>query len=138
MSHHDVRPFTTSDAIWQNSVYDPPKSERKIGLKELVDTATAKGKKFALTEWAPQITDCGPDHPTSPDPALFLKKTYEFLWANRTKVAWDTYFSTGCTQLYDRSANAAAQTYHDLWGRGTDDGSSASARPMPPQQVSVE
>lgn len=137
MSHHDVRPFTTSESEWQNSIVAPPRSEKRIGLQELVDTATAKGKKFALTEWATQLADCGPDHPTSPDPALFLKKTYEFLWANRSKVAWDTHFSVGCTELYDRSSTEAAKTYKELWGRGTDDGA-AETQPTPPQQLVVE
>jgi len=137
MSHHDVRPFTTSESVWQNSVYDPPRSERKIGLKELVDTATAKGKKFALTEWGTQMVNCGPDHPAAPDPALFLRKTYEFLWANRSKVAWDTHFSVGCTQLYDRTSTRAAQTYRDLWRSGRDDGGGSSV-PAPPQQIEVE
>ncbi len=137
MSHHDVRPFTTSDQIWQDYIVSPPKSERKIGLKELVDTATAKGKKFALTEWGTQITDCGDDHPAAPNPALFLRKTYEFLWANRAKVAWDTHFSTGCTQIYDRLSTAAGQTYKELWGSGGDNGS-VSAVPTPPQQLNVE
>jgi len=138
MSHHDVRPFTTSDSVWQDYVYAPPKSERKIGLKELVDTATAKGKKIALTEWGTQMSDCGPDHPAAPNPALFLKKTYEFLWANRSKVAWDTHFSVGCTQLYDRISTSAAQTYHDLWRSGGGDDGGSSSLPTPPQQVQVE
>lgn len=136
MSHHDVRPFTTSDSVWQDSVYAPPKSQRKIGLKELVDTATAKGKKFALTEWGTQLVDCGPDHPAAPDPALFLRKTYEFLAANRSKVAWDTHFSVSCTELYDRASTPAGRTYKELWGR-SDDGS-ANKDPMPPAQLSVE
>ena len=138
ISHHDVRPFTTSDSVWQSSIYDPPKSARKIGLKELVDTATANGKKFALTEWAPQMADCGDDHPQSADPALFLKKTYEFLWANRSKVAWDTYFATACTQLHNRSTTDAARTYKELWGSGGAIARPIPPQPTPPQQVKVE
>lgn len=138
MSHHDVRPFTTSDSVWEEFVVSPPKSERKIGLKELVDTATANGKKFALTEWGTQITDCGPDHPAASNPALFLRKTYEFLYANRSKLAWDTHFSVSCTQVYDRLSTAAGQTYKDLWASGGDDGSSPNKVPTPPQQVSVD
>ena len=138
MSHHDVNPFTTSDSVWQDSVYAPPTSKKKIGLKELVDTATAKGKKIALTEWGTQMADCGPDHPASPDSALFLKKTYEFLWANRSKVAWDTHFSVSCTQLYNRSSTEAAQTYKELWGSGGGDGIPIPPQPAPPQQVKVE
>jgi hypothetical protein len=134
MSHHDVRPFTTSDDVWQEYIVSPPKSERKIGLMELVDTATAAGKKFALTEWGTQITDCGPDHPAAPNPALFLRKTYEFLWANRSKVAWDTYFSTSCTQLYDRLSTPAGQTYKELWGQDR----AVSSTPAPPQLLGVQ
>jgi hypothetical protein len=138
MSHHDVRPFTTSDSVWQDYVVSPPRSERKIGLQELVDTATAKGKKFALTEWGTQIVDCGDDHPAAPNPALFLRKTYEFLWANRSKLAWDTHFSVSCTQVYDRLSTAAGQTYKELWGRDGGSNTSPNTEPLPPHAVSVE
>ena len=133
LSHHDGLPFVTSESTWQEH-YTPPASQREIGLKELVDTAAKHGKKFALTEWGTQMADCDGPWTTSPDPVLFIRKTYEFLSANRANLAWDTHFSVSCTQLYNRQSTEAAKTFRTLWTADSED----PPKPAPPELVTVE
>ena len=139
-STHDARPFTTSDATFEESTLSPPPSSRTIGLLELRDTAAARGKKFALSEWGAQMVDCSSNWPKSPNPAMFLSKVYDFLLANANHLAWDTYFSPSCTQLYGRQTTDAAKTYKSLWGNSqpAGNGGNNDAVPNAPQQFIVE
>jgi len=139
-STHDGQPFTTSDATFEASTLNPPPSARSIGLVELRNTAVARGKKFALSEWSAQMENCEAAWPQSPNPALFLEKVYAFLLANADHVAWDAYFSVGCTQLHNRYSTDAAKMYKSLWGTSQPDGSGGNENPTPnsPQQVRVE
>ena len=132
LSHHDGLPFVTSDSTWQEH-YAPPASKRFIGLKELVDTAAKHDKKFALSEWATQRSDCEGKWKTSPDPALFIRKTYEHISANKARLAWHKYFSVGCTQLYGRQSTEAAKTFKTLWTADSED----PPKPAPPELVTV-
>jgi hypothetical protein len=137
-SHHDTHPSVTSEDTWQAHLR-PPASKKEIGLLELVEAGIAHGKKIALTEWATQMEDCGPNHRTAPDPALFIKKTYEFLTENAANIAWDTHFSPSCTQLYGRQSTSAAEAYKSLWGSGSGGGGDTSpVRPNPPQLTTAD
>ena len=145
-STHDGLPFTVDDATFTQSTYNPPASSRTIGLLELRDTAAAVGKKFALSEWGSQMEDCHASGtwPTAPDPELFVRKVYAFLAANADMVAWDSYFSVSCTQLYGRQTTGTAMAYKSLWnssgstGGGTGGGQTTASPPKPPELVSVQ
>jgi hypothetical protein len=138
-STHDGQPFTTSDSTFETSTLNPPASTRSIGLRELRDTAVARGKKFALSEWGAQLQDCDGNWQQSPNAAMFLKNVYEFLLANAQNVAWDAYFSVSCTQLYGRQTTDAAKTYKSLWGNSNPPGGGdTDAAPNPPHQIAVE
>ena len=130
-SHHDGNAYTTSDSSWQQTHISPDPSKKVIGLRELVDVAKAHGKKFALSEWGTQMADCDATWKTAPNPALFIQKTYEFLYANKADLAWDTHFSVSCTALHSRQSSSAAQTYKTLWG-------SDETQPKPPSGLSVD
>lgn len=138
-STHDGQPFTTSVQTFEASTLNPPASARSIGLLELRNTAVSKGKKFALSEWGTQIEDCEEAWPQSPEPSMFLENVYEFLLANSEHVAWDAYFSVGCTQLHNRQSTDAAKSYKSLWSRNESSGV-GNGEPVPtaPQQLTVE
>jgi hypothetical protein len=137
-STHDGLPFSTSDATFKESTLSPPANSRSIGLIELRDTAVARGKKFALSEWSAQMEDCSDNWRKSPNAALFIGKVYDFLLANANHVAWDAYFTTSCTQLYGRQTTDAAKTYKSLWDSGQSSGGGENAAPNPPNQIGVE
>ena len=139
-STHDGQPFTTSDATFEDSTLGPSPNSRTISLLELRDTAVARGKKFALSEWSAQMQDCSESWRQSPQADLFIAKVYDFLLANANHVAWDAYFSVSCTQLYGRQTTDAAKTYKSLWGSGQPAGSGGDNDPVPnsPQQLTVE
>jgi hypothetical protein len=121
LSVHDGLPHTVDQATWEFAYLDPPASERRIGLTELLAVAVANDKKVALSEWAPVMADegCGGVWIKSPDPALFIQKVFDWLDANKSFVAFDTYFSPSCTSLYNRQATDAAITYKACWDDGT-------------------
>ncbi len=130
VSHHDAHPFVTNESTWQEHVQG--RNQRKIGLQEAYDLAVARGKFFVLSEWGTQFSQCSSASFTaSPNPALFIRKTYEFLVARAANVAWDAYFSQSCTNLYNRQNTAAAQTYKQLWAQQNDPGSPPDPEPNP-------
>lgn len=135
-STHDGQPQTIDDTSWTKSNFNPSSGSKAIGLLELRDTAIARGKKFALSEWSAQMDNCEGAWTASEKPALFLQNVYEFLAANAEHVAWDAYFSVGCTQLYGRQSTDAAKTYKSLWGKASQPVNSPA--PEAPELVSVE
>lgn len=138
-STHDGQPFTTNAETFEASTLNPPASSRSIGLIEVRDAAVARGKKFALSEWGAQMQDCDGNWKQSPNPAMFLENVYKFLSANAEHVAWDAYFSPGCTQLHGRQTTDAAKKYKALWGSGNSSGGgNDDAAPNPPNQLVID
>jgi hypothetical protein len=131
-STHDSHPFVVDESSWQIHL-DPPANDRRIGLLDIVRAAKAHGKKIALTEWAPQMTDCNDSFSRSPKPELFIRKVYDFLSSNAELVAWDTHFSVGCVALYNRESTEAAREYRAKWGGGMGGDSQPRVAPLPPE-----
>ncbi len=112
MSHHDGLPFVQDESSW--NLHLNGASDRD-GLQPILNLAVEKGKKFALTEWGTSMEKCDSTWVKTPKPEFFIRKTYEFLSANRAHIAWDTHFSPGCTSLYTHQSTEAAKTYKELW-----------------------
>ena len=130
LSTHDGNVDTVDDATWQQTHISP--DGRRIGWMEVINTAKAVGKRIAASEWGVQMADCDSNWNTSPKPDFYLAKVHELFAANQDILAFETYFSPGCTALYNRQESQAAQTYKSLWSSAND-----KAAPTPPQLISV-
>jgi hypothetical protein len=115
-STHDANAVTTSEQSFYNNHIDPLGQGfgKKYGLQEMADAANSRGIQIGLSEWATQITASG-SWPEAPNPDIFIQEVWDFLFANQSIVAFDTYFSPSFTQLYNRSAGQGP-----IYGKGLD------------------
>jgi hypothetical protein len=133
LSTHDGFEDTVDDATWQQTHISP--GGNRIGWAEVINTAKAVGKRIAASEWGAQMTDCDSNWDTSPRPDFYLAKVYELFAANQASLAFETYFSPGCTALHSRQETEAAQTYKSLWSSASPVASNPPAAPNPPESI---
>jgi hypothetical protein len=116
-SLHDDNPSTTDETSWELQ-YNPPLSRKLIGLKQVEDLAIQLNKKIGLSEWGVNLRAGSTCNDISERPDFFLQKVFdEFLVPNASRIAWDAYFNTSCTSLY----NATASDLHGIAARNAYD-----------------
>lgn len=119
--HDNITPGQVNNAADFNRYHIEPSNFgfNLWGLQDVVDWADVNNKQWGLTEWSPQIVDepGNANLPASPQPAIFIEETYNFLAANQQRLAYDTYYSPGHSQLYspNRQTHPASIKYKELW-----------------------
>jgi hypothetical protein len=115
ISFYDRFPTFADQTIWDkhynSTLYGGP-----AGLGTWIAFAKAHGKKFGLGEWGVSDGKGGFDNP------FFIRKVYEFLKANATDIAYESYYNcqnNGIYRVYPESANPkAGAMYRSLWSSG--------------------
>ncbi|MCX7012085.1 MAG: hypothetical protein NTW86_05890 [Candidatus Sumerlaeota bacterium] len=111
ISHHDNAPTTATEADWEKHWTG---TDEKYGLKEMINFARSRNKPFALSEWSPQKSSS--PLVVSPNPSLFLEKTFEVLRDHQGMIAFETYHSRNLLDSGDGVWEEARKTYKRLWG----------------------
>lgn len=112
ISHHDNDPAVASQKDWDAHWFGV---ELRYGLKEVFDFAVAQGKAFGLTEWG-VVPEGSKNHKPSVNPAMFLRKTFEFLCENKDWIAYETYFQKDLLIEGGEVWEEGRRTYKELWG----------------------
>jgi len=121
---------TIDENSWQKIHVVPTDKVWAVGLTEMLAIATTNGKKFGLSEWGAQMTAIS-GHAVGEASSVFIQKCYEWMYANRANLAWDTYFSSSDASLHGtsptvdpesggatvaRNNTKAALKFKSLWG----------------------
>jgi hypothetical protein len=117
VSHHDAATRSGDSTSTVTRTNPATWTPHETALNKFLAHAKSLGKKMALTEWASQMADCDTTyHVQAQDPEWFYQKTWEWLYANRAYIAWDTHFSPSCCSLVTRQSTSAAVYFKSKWG----------------------
>lgn len=112
ISFYDRYPVFANESIW-NQNYNSTRYGGPAGLGTWLEFAKARGKKFALGEWAVSDGKGGFDNP------FFIRKVYEFLKANANDIAYDSYYNCQNNTIYrvypEYYNPKAGAMYRTLW-----------------------
>jgi len=107
---YDDWPAANTAGGWQDQLNGP------YGLNFWLNFAKAHGKLLSVPEWGVATGNMWPGHEGGDDPA-YIKDMYDFFAANKTSIAFESYYNGSGTAIFDPVENPAASAeYQKLWG----------------------
>jgi hypothetical protein len=122
-SYVDVISLDAYDGGWVAANTDAKFTNWKdhdFSLQDWYDFAVNHGKKFAMAEWG-LVADGEKDNPT------FIKGMYNFFAAHASHIAYEAYFNSSGSSIYDPNKYPNSSTeYRGLWSKTTSSGTTTS------------
>ena len=107
---YDDWPTANTPGGWQYQLNGP------YGLNFWLNFAKAHDKLLSVPEWGVATGDMWPGHEGGDDPA-YIKDMYDFFAANKTWIAFESYYNDSGTAIFDPVENPVASAeYQKLWG----------------------
>jgi hypothetical protein len=124
-SYDDWPPATTGTG-WQQQLDGP------YGLDYWLAFAKEHGEKFSVPEWGVDSNVAWGDEASGDDPG-YIEDMYNFFVANSAALAFEAYFNSDGTAIYDpvQNPNSSAE-YQRLWSAATTSASASMQRSSRP------